>query len=120
MVWCRELIMAVNRALFNMIDSKTDQLVEDRQEREEILRRHFERGILYGKKEKETTISFDDAALDRITSEKDAFFSWNDFNAKKRLFLFDLKSLSSSFDSLFLYTNINLPYTVSACQVFCS
>lgn len=120
MVWCRELIMAINRALFNMIDAKTNQLVEDRHERERVLRRHFETGFLYDENQKEpqTTIVFDESELVRITSEQEAFLSWNDFNSRKRLYLFDLTSLTAaSLDSVFAYTNINTPNTILACQV---
>lgn len=118
MVWCRELIMAMNRALFNMIDSKTEQLVQDRSQREEILRRHFETGLLlHSKNDPTSLISFDESELVRITSKQDAFFFWNDFNNKKRVVLFDLQSLTNSFDSLFLYTNINSPFTILGCQV---
>lgn len=116
MVWCRELIMAINRALFNMIDPKTGQLVEDRTQRERILRRYFERDFMVGDADAKN-LSYKDVDLVKIEHELDAFFSWNDYNSKKRLVLFDLKSLSNSFDSLFLYTNINTPNSILACKV---
>ena len=108
--------MAMNRALFNMLDEKTDQLIEDREERERILRRHFERDFLV-EQDVTPSQSFSDAELTRIKSEKDAHFSWNDFNSKPQLVLFELESLTNSFDSLFLYTNINNQNTVLACKV---
>ena len=116
MVWCRELIMAMNRALFNMLDEKTDQLIENREERERILRRHFERDFLV-EQDVTPSQSFSDAELTRIKNEKEAPFSWNDFNSKPQLVLFELESLTNSFDSLFLYTNINNQNTVLACKV---
>jgi hypothetical protein len=116
MAWCRELVMAINRGLFDLIDPKTEQLFESRDEREKILRRHFERNFPI---ENETTrrVEFAQSELTRIEAKEDAFMSWNDFNERKRLFLFDLESLTQSFDSLFLYTNINLPKTIVACKV---
>lgn len=116
MVWCRELVMAINRALFNTIDSKTNQLIEDRVEREKILRQHFERGFLVNQ-DTASNIYFDDSELIKIESENGSFFSWNSYNIKKRLVLFNLDRLQNSFDSLFLYTNINEPRTVIACKV---
>ena len=117
MVWCRELIMAINRALFNMIDPKTDQLIEDRHQRKQILTRHFERDFLVDESSTHLTLSFFQAEFSRVGADS-SFFSWNDFNAaKQRLFLFDLDLFSQSYDSFFLYTNINSPQTVLACQV---
>lgn len=116
MVWCRELIMAMNRALFNMLDEKTDQLIENREDRERILRRHFERDFLV-EQDVTPSQSFSDAELTRIKNEKEAHFSWNDFNSKPQLVIFELESLTNSFDSLFLYTNINNQNTVLACKV---
>ena len=43
MSWCREFILAINRALFAMIDQETGQLHEDRIKRETILRYFLER-----------------------------------------------------------------------------
>jgi len=48
MSWCRELVIAENRALFDMVDPNTQQIVEDRQERERILRFYFEHDFLSG------------------------------------------------------------------------
>jgi len=41
MSWCRELVLAENRALFDLIDPETQQIIENRKKREQILRFHF-------------------------------------------------------------------------------
>ncbi|CAM9380153.1 unnamed protein product [Lampetra planeri] len=40
-VWCKELILATVRALFDMVDSKTRQITDDAEKRLAILRHHF-------------------------------------------------------------------------------
>lgn len=107
--------MAINRALFNMIDTKTGQLYEDRRQREKILRHHFERDFTVEDEIK--TLEFTESELIRIENEQEAHFSWNDFNPRKRLVLFDLSQMINSFDSLFLYTNINLINSILVCKV---
>lgn len=109
--------MGINRALFNMIDPKTNQLIEDRYRREKILRQHFERGFLVDEEHTPSSLKFSEAELIRMEAPNDSSFEWNDFNTKPRLVLFDLRELSQSFDSLFLYTNINAPNSVLTCKV---
>uniref|UniRef100_S4R858 GPI inositol-deacylase n=1 Tax=Petromyzon marinus TaxID=7757 RepID=S4R858_PETMA len=40
-VWCKELVLATVRALFDMVDSKTRQITDDAEKRLAILRHHF-------------------------------------------------------------------------------
>ncbi|KAM4024325.1 GPI inositol-deacylase isoform 5-T5 [Anomaloglossus baeobatrachus] len=42
-VWCKELILATSRALFDLIDGDTRQITEDSNKRMAILRHHFVR-----------------------------------------------------------------------------
>ncbi|XP_077131736.1 GPI inositol-deacylase [Ranitomeya variabilis] len=42
-VWCKELILATSRALFNLIDEDTRQITEDSNKRMAILKHHFVR-----------------------------------------------------------------------------
>lgn len=39
--WCKQLVLVINRALFDMVDTKTTQIVDNKQIRQRILEHHF-------------------------------------------------------------------------------
>ncbi|XP_022101843.1 GPI inositol-deacylase-like [Acanthaster planci] len=65
-VWCKELVLATNRALFQMVDSKTKQISTDPEYRMKILRHHF---VAHNGKEKFSTIETKPATFEGATFE---------------------------------------------------
>ena len=113
MAWCRELVMNLNRALFNLIDPLTGQIIENRNEREKILRFHLERDI---SKNAEKSINLINPEL---VSNK--HFDFNDYSQTEKSYVFDLNqivgsNLNDSYDSLFIYTNINTGNSFLLCK----
>jgi hypothetical protein len=113
MAWCRELVMNLNRALFSLIDSETGQIIENRNQRENILRFHLERDIL---KNSENILSLNNPEL---VSNK--HFEFNDYSQTEKSYIFDLNQivgshLNDTYDSLFIYTNINTKNSFLLCK----
>lgn len=113
MAWCRELILTVTRALFNLVDPQTSQIYESQEVRAGILAKHFN-GI-------ETSYKMDKIKLDKqltiIDKKSEIFYEFNSFNPKNQeSVLFNLSSLEINFDSLFIYTNLNKKYSISLCE----
>ena len=49
MAWCRELVIAVNRALFDLVDIQTEQITESKDERERVLKFYLEHDHMQSK-----------------------------------------------------------------------
>ncbi|CAF0981838.1 unnamed protein product [Brachionus calyciflorus] len=115
MAWCRELIMTITRALFDLIDPRTKQIFESVSEREKVLRNHFE--------ELSDETSIDKIALNGELIEKNdpgsIFFDLVEYDLKEqKVILFDLKVIIKNYDSLFIYSNINKKFSILACANF--
>ena len=113
MSWCRELVLAVNRALFDLVDPVTEQIVEDKQTRLQVLKHYFERDIPSNKH----TLSYlknQTATIETIN------FEFNDFNSKKKTIIIHLDKFldPAVHDSLFIYTNLNKENTFVLCDAF--
>lgn len=72
MAWCRELIMAINRALFEMVDSTTGQITQDKSKREKILKYHFERDVDFSL---ENTKTFKYDQIDLVNDKSKSFLN---------------------------------------------
>ncbi|RNA32922.1 GPI inositol-deacylase [Brachionus plicatilis] len=113
MAWCRELILTVTRALFDLVDSKTGQIHEKKQTRQAILSKHFDGTEKIAKMDR---IKIDDQ-LSNLVQKSDFFYDFNSYNPKDpKSVLFDLRVLKSDFDSLFIYTNLNEKYSINLCE----
>jgi GPI inositol-deacylase len=119
--WCRELVLATNRALFQMIDNETLQISTDSTFRKKIFEYHFKRTATAVEPPLIHSLNISDTI---ITKSELANFEFNGYNDKKRLVLIDLNLIfdinnnyeSKGIDSLFIYTNINEVYSFTLCQ----
>ncbi|XP_063286277.1 GPI inositol-deacylase isoform X2 [Pelobates fuscus] len=63
-VWCKELILATTRALFDLVDEDTRQITNNLQKRMSVLRHHFVRHpAKFFESNHETTVSLPESAL---------------------------------------------------------
>ena len=84
-VWCKQLVLAINRALFDSIDPEAGQITADPEHRRQVFRYHFlerKAGKRYRRDEHPETLNFD----------RDGF--WTD--VLKRQFEFSRKHVSSN------------------------
>ena len=118
MAWCRELVMAANRALFQIVDPKTDQIMESRADRERIFKYHFERDVAQEDLSSDNKILSADK-LESLDVSK-IQFEYNDYNQLDHVYSINLKDVfkKDDFDSLFVYTNINEQGSFLLCKDF--
>lgn len=48
MAWCLELMLVLNRALFDLVDPETKQITENRQERQRVLKHYLQHDYMNG------------------------------------------------------------------------
>lgn len=115
MAWCRELVMSIDRALFNLIHPDTDQFTFDRTQRERVFKYHFSRNFAQSNA---STIRFDPETVKITRLEGRSSFQLNEFTDERRLVWIKLDEMLSEADSLFLYTNLDQVNSFVACKQF--
>ena len=128
MAWCLELVLALNRALFEMVDPRTLQITDDRAKRARILRFHLQRGIpdspaAANDDHDERHLLLSNArVLDQLQAIEESLES--ELNAaggeqlKERAWLVDLSVMMEAYDSLFVLTSVpsSEPNVFSICK----
>lgn len=115
MSWCKELVMAENRALFEIIDPATGQITEDAYLREKVFKYNFEGVIVEGDlNEKNLFVNTTSMSYLKVA---DIFLDHSRFDDKSTVYAFDLNKIfnETMFDSLFLYSNINVKNSFLLC-----
>jgi hypothetical protein len=115
MSWCKELVMAENRALFEIIDATTGQITEDRSIREKSFKYNFQ-GISSADSIEQ---NFPINSLNiRYLNLSEIFFEHSGFIDSPQYYVFNLIDIfeGDSFDSLFIYTNINEHNSIFLCK----
>jgi hypothetical protein len=117
MAWCRELILAISRALFDLVEPNTEQIAESRQHRERILRGYFERDKLMGQSLSLSSpplsstdgIQYEVNSVEFIADVRMMHYEFAGFTNQTKIVAFDLSKLmeKAKYDSLFIYTNAN-------------
>jgi hypothetical protein len=119
MAWCKELILVLSRALFDMVDSQTGQLIEQRAERELILKNRFVKD--YSMKKLDKNLIFSDInTIEIIDKKSEINFEFNGFIKSQKLIVFDLNQVinATDQDSVFIYSNLNSRNTFYLCKQF--
>ena len=120
MSWCRELVLATNRALFDLIDPSTYQLTENRAKRVEVFKKYFERGVEINSSEADLVFDSDHYQVEMAGSieviENSQFSNENRDKPKVYVFNVNLILASFQFDSVFAYTNVNSKNSFLLCK----
>ncbi len=124
MAWCRELVLTTNRALFDLVDTKTTfQIIESKQIRENVIRFHFERGVYSGESNKED-LNYDELLhgvemVENIDVLTNTMFL-NEDRTREKVYVFNMNLILDSFrfDSMFVYTNLNKKHSFVLCKSF--
>ena len=114
--WCRQLVLVTNRALFDMIDPKKRQIIENNQHRMKILQHHFL------KNPGQSKVSFNNAE-DIYGKEIDKDFNavvlhkrlWKFTGNERKLFAFSKEEWSVTHDTLMILTTIDSDHWLYGC-----
>lgn len=112
--WCKQLILVINRALFNMIDPSTRQITKSKKLRMQVLRKHF---LPHTKTKVSTQDDFKDTFKNKsVVLIKDDFwrFSTKSKVAKSGKKLYAFPSGMSS--QLTIVTNLNIEHWLLGCK----
>ena len=119
MSWCKELVMAENRALFEIVDPTTGQISDDRALREKVFRQHFEGISTEVQSLDQQNIRISSLNVNYLKSASEIFLEMSDFADKQAVYAFNLNEIfKEPFDSLFVYTNINEHKSFLLCTDF--
>ena len=105
----------VNRALWDMIDPTTSQLIEDKAQREKILKFRFVKDATYESSSKSVLYS---KLVEVISDKSKKNYEFNGFNKENKLVVFNLDSLvgERDHDSLFVYSNFEKKSSFFLCK----
>lgn len=120
--WCRQLVLVTNRALFDMIDPRRGQIIENKQHRMKILQHYFV------KNPGQSAVTLSDTSnvlikrtetdFSRVVSHKRMWrFKGNGRTVNEQnLFLFSKEEWSATHDYLMIMTTIDSEQWLYGCQ----